>query len=71
MVDADCLRVAQEGLLVLGWLTLLAPETLPAFVLQSVWKAPATANLTAMRALNSGLAISTTLSTAAIEPEQA
>ena len=39
--------------------------------MNSVWKAPATERGTAMRALNSGLAISATLATAALEPEQA
>jgi hypothetical protein len=37
----------------------------------SVWKAPATASFTTMRALNSGLAISATLLIAGMEPETA
>ena len=39
--------------------------------MKSVWNAPATASLTTMRALNSGLAISATLSMAATDPETA
>ena len=39
--------------------------------MKSVWNAPATASLTTMRALNSGFAISATLSTAETEPETA
>ena len=39
--------------------------------MKSVWNAPATASFTTMRALNSGLAISATLSTAETEPETA
>ena len=39
--------------------------------MKSVWKAPATASGTAMRALKSGLAISTTFATAPLAPEHA
>eukprot|EP00967_Tisochrysis_lutea_P094169 scaffold136707_cov27-Tisochrysis_lutea.AAC.2 len=39
--------------------------------MKSVWKAPATASLTAMRALKSGFALAHTASTASIAPEHA
>ena len=47
-------------------------ESVPtAGAMKSVWKAPATASLTAIRAPKSGFAISITFSTASIAPETA